>query len=512
MQKSDEQGVYPLYQIFFEELSSKLYPSTLLHSFGVNGKISGSVSAIGEMGDGIVGIIHGPMGCAYHYRYSVRRRHQPFYALLSSDLTEQDIVFGGEEKLRQAVLAAWERCHPRWIFIIPTPVSDVLNEDIQSVAAQLRREGLPVTAIQSELFSHRDKNFNRNRLKELSLKKITGDNRLELELKGCGFTEALYSLVEQVMQPTEKRQRSINIETINWGSEGRLVLREMEEFLGRCGVTVNCWIPSSDMDRLAAAPAAELNLVRRVRWARRMKEKFGTDYIHIGSGGRYVGLEGIATLYRDIGQKLDISQQMDELVAQETARALADTAESRAALSQYRCALVCRGMQSAPFTVKLYAREFGVQISSVCVILTDDLRRNMGYTPEVEARMTARIQDAIDLYAPGAALVCNPSREELQAIFTASDAVVGTDDVTLEGLGAPLIPASSLTYSLSFPSYVRNLHRLRRRLENRGERDLLLLNRMSFSTEHYPRYNDRNALAAREMWRRMWLERKEEQL
>ncbi len=420
-----------MYQIFFDELSNKMYPSTQLHSFGVNGKISGSVSAIGEMGNGIIGVIHGPMGCAYHYRYSVRRRHQPFYSLLSSDLTEQDIIFGGEEKLRQTILDAWQRYHPRWIFIIPTPVSDVLNEDIQSVAAELRREGIPVTAIQSELFSHRDKNFNRNRLKELSLKKITGDNRLELELKGCGFTEALYSLVEQVMQPQEKLPRSINIETINWGSEGRMVLREMEEFLSRCGISVNCWIPSSDMAQLAAAPAAELNLVRR-------------------------------------------------------------------------------GMQSAPFTLKLYAREFGVRISSICVILTDDLRRNMGYTPEVETRMVERIQDAIRLYAPEASLVCNPSRQELEAIFADADAVVGTDDITLEGLGAPLIPASSLTYSLSFPSYVRNLHRLRRRLENCSQRDQLLLGRMSFSTEQYPRYDSPDTRAGREMWRRMWLERKEE--
>lgn len=499
-----------MYQIFFDELSNKMYPSTQLHSFGVNGKISGSVSAIGEMGNGIIGVIHGPMGCAYHYRYSVRRRHQPFYSLLSSDLTEQDIIFGGEEKLRQTILDAWQRYHPRWIFIIPTPVSDVLNEDIQSVAAELRREGIPVTAIQSELFSHRDKNFNRNRLKELSLKKITGDNRLELELKGCGFTEALYSLVEQVMQPQEKLPRSINIETINWGSEGRMVLREMEEFLSRCGISVNCWIPSSDMAQLAAAPAAELNLVRRVRWARRMKEKFGTDYIHIGSGGRYVGLEGIATLYRDIGQKLGVSDQMEALVTQATEDALAQTAESRAVLARHRCALVCRGMQSAPFTLKLYAREFGVRISSICVILTDDLRRNMGYTPEVETRMVERIQDAIRLYAPEASLVCNPSRQELEAIFADADAVVGTDDITLEGLGAPLIPASSLTYSLSFPSYVRNLHRLRRRLENCSQRDQLLLGRMSFSTEQYPRYDSPDTRAGREMWRRMWLERKEE--
>ena len=50
-----------------------------------------------------------------------------------------------------------------------------------------------VVGVQSELFSHRDKNYTRNRLKELARQTITGDNRLEMELKGCGFTEALYA-------------------------------------------------------------------------------------------------------------------------------------------------------------------------------------------------------------------------------------------------------------------------------------------------------------------------------
>lgn len=96
-----------------------MYPSTLLHAYGVNGKISGSVGAVGEVGGNVVAILHGPMGCAYHYRYSARRRHQPFYALLSSNLTEREIVFGGEGKLRRAVQEAWERYRPEWIFLIP---------------------------------------------------------------------------------------------------------------------------------------------------------------------------------------------------------------------------------------------------------------------------------------------------------------------------------------------------------------------------------------------------------
>ena len=284
-------------QPFFEDLMTAMYPSGLLHTFGVNGKISGSVGAVGEMQE-VLPLLHSPRGCGFHYRYSARRRHQPFYSVLTSNLEERDIICGGEEKLRQAIRDAWSRYRPGLIMVIPSPISDILNEDVRSVCAELRREGISVVGVQSELFSHRDKNYTRNRLKELAHQTITGDNRLEMELKGCGFTEALYALVEQVMEPSAQIPHSINIETVGWGSEGKAALRELEVFLNGCGIQVNTWIPSAPLSSLVHAPAAELNLVKRVRWARRMREKFGTAYLHIGGAGRYAGLDGICTLDR----------------------------------------------------------------------------------------------------------------------------------------------------------------------------------------------------------------------
>ncbi|MFR4560505.1 MAG: nitrogenase component 1 [Flavonifractor plautii] len=254
-------------QPFFEDLMTAMYPSGLLHTFGVNGKISGSVGAVGEMQE-VLPLLHSPRGCGFHYRYSARRRHQPFYSVLTSNLEERDIICGGEEKLRQAIRDAWSRYRPGLIMVIPSPISDILNEDVRSVCAELRREGISVVGVQSELFSHRDKNYTRNRLKELAHQTITGDNRLEMELKGCGFTEALYALVEQVMEPSAQIPHSINIETVGWGSEGKAALRELEVFLNGCGIQVNTWIPSAPLSSLVHAPAAELNLVKRVRWAR----------------------------------------------------------------------------------------------------------------------------------------------------------------------------------------------------------------------------------------------------
>ena len=226
-----------MYSIFFDEINTKMYPSGMLHKFGVNGKVSGSVGAAGEIQGDIMIMLHGAEGCAYHYRNSARRRHQPFYDILSSDLTDRDIVYGGIEKLKRSVRDAWERYSPELIIIVPTPVSDVLSDDIITCAEELRGEGINCISVQSELFSHRDKNYAKRRARELARQSLESDETLEIELNGCGFTELLYALVGQVMEKQPVIPHSVNIETVGWGSEGKQVLREIGDFLGKCGVT-----------------------------------------------------------------------------------------------------------------------------------------------------------------------------------------------------------------------------------------------------------------------------------
>ncbi len=218
-------------------------------------------------------------------------------------------------------------------------------------------------------------------------------------MKGYGFTEALYALVDQVMEPQEVIPRSVNIETVGWGSEGTLVLREIEGVLHTCGVTVHTWLPSAPVERLTAAPAAQLNLVKRVRWARRMKERFGTEYLHLNEAGRYAGLDGIVAFYCDIGEKLHITGDMEPVITRAVDAVLEQTAAARAELSRYRCVLVCRGLPNAPFRIKLFARSFGLPLSAICLILTSEMARSMELTHELQAQLMERIQTSAALYA-----------------------------------------------------------------------------------------------------------------
>ena len=73
-----------------------------------------------------------------------------------------------------------------------------------------------------------------------------------------------------------------------------------------------------------------------------------------------------------------------------------------------------------------------------------------------------------------------------------------------------MISVRNETVSLSFESYVRTVLRLRERLANCQVREELLLQKMPFDSRYYPLYVNETGLAAKEMWARMWLRRKEE--
>lgn len=108
-----------------------------------------------------------------------------------------------------------------------------------------------------------------------------------------------------------------------------------------------------------------------------MKERFGTDYMQLNGNGRYTGLDGIALFYRDIAEKLCILPEMEEKIEKKTEETRMLAKESLAYLGSKHCVLVCRGISDAPFTLKLFAKEFGVGIGALCVILTEEQRRSL---------------------------------------------------------------------------------------------------------------------------------------
>lgn len=371
-------------------------------------------------------------------------------------------------------------------------------------------EHTAVIAIRSEVFSHRDKNYSSKKLASIAKRAYNSRQSEEIQLMGCGFSEAMYAIVTQLMQQCDTVRNSVNIEALDWGDEGYHVLREIENFLGKAGISVNAWLPCSNIATLKNAPRAELNIVKRVRWAQCMKEKFGTDYLIADPSDRHAGLDGIGMFYREIAEKLGLSDVMDELIDEKLRAIDAETGRMTHEISQYRCLLVCNSISSAPGSIKRYVREFGLNIAAICIERGDADRAEV-IPSEVNEGLLTRISDAAAVYAPDIRIVIDPDDSEVESLVKGIDVIVGSDKPIYEKYGTAVIPSSVLNFSLSYESYLRSYRRLLNCLIKASSHKDLILNRMPFTLSSYPRLETRSSHAARVMREEMWLKRGRDQ-
>jgi hypothetical protein len=91
-----------LQNVFRDRVFNGIYQGTAwqFHRYGIDCKLSGSVYAVSEI-EGAIPLIHGPNGCAFHQRLTPRKMYAPVYNLPCTDLDENDVIYGGEEKLRK---------------------------------------------------------------------------------------------------------------------------------------------------------------------------------------------------------------------------------------------------------------------------------------------------------------------------------------------------------------------------------------------------------------------------
>ena len=111
---------------------------------------------------GAVLIQHSPIGCAlgqipYNsiYRNGLAIRNLPVESIriMCSNLIESDMVFGGLEKLEQSIQDAWERYHPRAIFLGTSCATAIIGDDIDGIASDYEDKlGIPVIPLHCEGF------------------------------------------------------------------------------------------------------------------------------------------------------------------------------------------------------------------------------------------------------------------------------------------------------------------------------------------------------------------------
>jgi nitrogenase molybdenum-iron protein alpha chain len=89
----------------------------------------------------IVNLTHGPIGCGFYSWLTRRNQTNPgpdgenfMTYCFSTDMQEQEIIFGGEKKLKQAIREIYDAMKPTAIGIFSTCPVGLIGDDVHAVA------------------------------------------------------------------------------------------------------------------------------------------------------------------------------------------------------------------------------------------------------------------------------------------------------------------------------------------------------------------------------------------
>ncbi len=301
----------------------------------------GAMITLLPIGD-VAHVVHGPIGCAGNSwdgrgtRSSTGR--QLFRHGFTSDLSETELVLGGEQKLYETIQEVVARHAPAAVFVYATCVTALAGDDLDAVcAAAARRTGLPVVPVHAPGFA--------------------GSKNLGNRLAGRTLLDHVIGTVEP--DATTATDVAL-VGEYNIAGE----LWDVLPTLDRAGIRVLASITGdSRYAEVAAAHRARATMVVCSRallpLARGLQERYGIPYVE----GSFYGLRAMADSLRDLAAALDVeglAERVERVIAEEESRARRLLQPYRERLSGVRAVLYTGGVKSWSMVSAL--QDVGVEV------------------------------------------------------------------------------------------------------------------------------------------------------
>ena len=302
----------------------------------------------GNVRDAVL-IQHSPIGCGagqviYNsiFRNGLAMRGLPVQNLhlISTNLREKDMVFGGVTKLEQTIRDAWERHHPKAIFIGTSCATGIIGDDVESVATALEAElGIPIIPLHCEGF--KSKHWS------------------------TGFDATQHGILRQIVRrnPEKKQEDLVNVINL-WGSD------VFSPILGALGLLVNYVVDMATVDELAqmseAAATVGFCYTLSSYLAAGLEQEFGVPEV---KAPMPYGFAGTDAWLREIARVTNREGRAEDYIASEHARVKPKLAELREKLKGKK-GYVATGSAYAHGLVGVL-RELGVQVDGSLVFHHD---------------------------------------------------------------------------------------------------------------------------------------------
>ncbi|AMK10976.1 MAG: nitrogenase molybdenum-iron protein alpha chain [Pseudodesulfovibrio sp.] len=247
----------------------------------------------------IVNITHGPIGCGF-YSWLTRRNqtdagtdgenYMPY--CFSTDMQDQDIIFGGEKKLAAAIQEAYDLFHPKGICIFATCPVGLIGDDIHAVAKKMKAKfgDCNVFAFSCEGYKGVSQSAGHHIANNQVFSHLVGENET----------------------PKEGKYKINLLGEYNIGGDGF----EIDRILKKCGITnISTFSGNSTYDQFASAQHADLNTVmchRSINYVADMLEtKYGIPWIKVN----FIGAKSTAKSLRKIAEYFADQELIDRVEA-----------------------------------------------------------------------------------------------------------------------------------------------------------------------------------------------------
>jgi nitrogenase molybdenum-iron protein beta chain len=210
-------------------------------------------------------------------------------------MMEREVVFGGEQKLRDEIDGSLEIIDADAYFVLTGCTAGIIGDDVAAITSGYRKNGFPVYPIETPGFA--------------------GDTLL-------GYETAFDSFIEYIVEPQPRQSNLVNLLGIvpqhdpYWFG----TLEELTRILNKLGLEVNSFFTQQQgIEAVKRSGAAALNIIASP-WllkgaAEKYEEKFGVPSIRF-NGAPY-GATQTAEFVRGVCKALSLGEALAEKVVNE---------------------------------------------------------------------------------------------------------------------------------------------------------------------------------------------------
>ncbi len=297
----------------------------------------------------VIHLVHGPIACAgnsWDNRGARSSDSQLYRRGFTTEMLENDVIFGGEKKLYKAILDLGMRYpEAKAIFVYATCVTAMTGDDLDAVCrAAQEKINKPIIPVNTPGF--------------------IGDKNIGNRLAG----EILFKYIINTAEPEVLGEYPINlIGEYNIAGD----LWAMLPLFDRLGIQVlSCFSGDAKFEELRYAHRAKLNVIicskSLTNLAKKMQKNFGMTYLEES----FYGMTDTAKALRNIARELDnavnglekrvMQDRVEVLLAEEEEKCRQRIAPYRARLEGKRAVLFTGGVKTWSMVNAL--RELGVEI------------------------------------------------------------------------------------------------------------------------------------------------------